>query len=147
MDKIKNLRFISFIVLVIVIVIISLKFKLTLLAPPFAVSAYLITSEHRGEFSGPYSVAISYIFVIITTTIFHIFLGVGTISLILNIAIVGLFITYTQFRHPPALALTIFSFIAHNDFLFIISALSIAALLFISDLLLDRIEQKYSTKN
>ncbi len=126
-------QMISFLILFAIISMISYVFKIILLAPPFAVSAYLITVENRGRFSHPNSLIISYLLVITLTTIFHMLMGTQYLSIYLNVSLVAIFITYSRFRHPPAIALTIFSYIAHNDVLFVESSLMIAVILWFAD--------------
>ncbi|PYB67781.1 hypothetical protein DMB44_07835 [Thermoplasma sp. Kam2015] len=129
----RSYRIIYFLILFAIISAISYVFKIILLAPPFAVSAYLITVESRGRFSDPNSIIVSYLLVIALTTIFHIFLGVQFLSIYLNVSLIAIFITLSRFRHPPAIALAIFSYIAHNDILFVESSLVIAAILWLAD--------------
>ncbi|CAC12464.1 hypothetical membrane protein [Thermoplasma acidophilum] len=130
--------FAYFLIIFAVIVAISLVFRVALLAPPFAVSAYLITVAHRGKYSMPESVLISYIAVILITTAFHLSIGVGPISLYLTTLAVAAIITFTKYSHPPAIALAIFSFIVHSDVIFAESSLIIVAVLVVSDILIHR---------
>ncbi|MGI0067415.1 MAG: hypothetical protein ACREB9_03210 [Thermoplasmata archaeon] len=49
-----------------------------------------------------------------SAALFQAALGLTVLALVLNVLVVSLFVTFTPFSHPPALALTIFSFIAHD---------------------------------
>ncbi|MCY0852212.1 MAG: HPP family protein [Thermoplasma acidophilum] len=134
----QRIAFACFLVIFAVIVSVTLVFRIALLAPPFAVSAYLITIAHRGKYSKPESILVSYIAVIAITTAFHLAIGIGPISLYLTTLAVSAIITFTRYSHPPAIALAIFSYIVHEDAIFAESSLLIVAILVISDVLIHR---------
>lgn len=101
-----------------------------ILAPPYAVSAYLIVFQRNTKYSSRESLVSTYTLVILSSDILHFLLGVSLIGMVLNVVIVSAFVTFTNLTHPPAIALTIFSYIAGNSLDFTISsALSLAALL------------------
>ncbi|BAB59395.1 hypothetical protein [Thermoplasma volcanium GSS1] len=133
MNRWKNI--LSFLAIFGIIIVWTYVFRLALLAPPFAVSAYLISVEHRGRFSKPDSLIVSYVAVILSTTLLHILLGTGVIQLYLNVVIISILITFTRFKHPPAIALAVFSYIEHNDVKFVESSIIILIVLWLADLI------------
>lgn len=118
MDKEKAIEFLVYTIAILVIIAISSYDSLFLLAPPYAVTAYLMIFENRSKFSKRSYVAISYLFVIFSSEIIHLTLGISPYFMALNVVIVSLFISYSKFSHPPAIALTIFSYIVHNTIFF-----------------------------
>lgn len=118
MDKEKAIEFLVYTVAILVIIAISFYDSLFLLAPPYAVSAYLMIFENQSKFSKKSYVAVSYLFVILSSKIIHLALGISTYFMALNVVIVSLFISYSKFSHSPAIALTIFSYIVHNTIFF-----------------------------
>lgn len=101
-----------------------------ILAPPYAVSAYLIVFERNTKYSSMGSLVSTYALVILSSDTLHFLLGVSLVGMVLNVVIVSAFVTFTNLTHPPAIALTIFSYIAGNPLDFTISSvLSMAALL------------------
>lgn len=123
MDNNRILKYLEFVVLVSVIIAITSYKGLFLLAPPYAVSAYLATFEPSGKHSKRLCIIFSYFVVIVSTEFFHILIGISIISLILNVLVVSFFITFSRYSHPPAIALTIFSYIVHNSEIFVITSL------------------------
>ncbi len=104
-----------------------------ILAPPYAVSAYLVVFQRNTKYSSRQSLAATYTLVILSSDTLHFILGESIIGMVLNVVIVSAFVTFTNFTHPPAIALTIFSFIAGNPLDFTISSvLSLVALLTVS---------------
>ena len=112
--------------------------KSFLLAPPYAVSAYLLIFERESKFSRPENIAVSYVFVIISSEAIHLILGIDFTALMLNMLIVSAFISFTKYSHPPALALTIFSYIVHNSTDFIYTSLIVLAIIVVSDLFIKK---------
>lgn len=121
----------------IMMMVISVQ-KSFLLAPPYAVSAYLLIFERESKFSRPENIAVSYVFVIISSEVFHLTLGTDLTALMLNMLIVSAFISFTKYSHPPALALTIFSYIVHNTPDFVYTSLIVLAIIVVSDLLIKK---------
>ena len=121
-ENLKIFDLLGFLACVSILILITGSFSL-LLAPPYAVTLYLIIYDSRGKYSSPLAITISYLFVLVTTEILHVSLGISEFSLILNVIAVSLFISLSRYSHPPALALTIFSYIEHNTFLFIVTSL------------------------
>ncbi|MBX8631805.1 MAG: HPP family protein [Thermoplasmata archaeon] len=107
-----------------------------LLAPPYAVTAYLLVFERESKFSKAGNIAASYIFVIISSEAIHLTLGISASALVLNLVAVSLFISFTKYSHPPALALTIFSYIAHNSVEFTITSFVVLAIAITADVLI-----------
>ncbi len=110
-----------------------------ILAPPYAVSAYLIVFQKGTKYASRTSLLATYSLVIASSDLLHFMLGASLSGIIVNVIIVSAFITFTDLSHPPAIALTIFSYIAGDPLDFTISSvLSLSALLVASILL-----QKY----
>ncbi|MGC8608542.1 MAG: hypothetical protein ACP5UV_01580 [Thermoplasmata archaeon] len=121
--------------------LISFRKNFFVLAPPYAVTAYLVTMDPKGKYSRAENIALSYIIVIITTEILHFLLGFSYIPLIINVLIVSIFISYSKYSHPPAIALTIFSYIIHGTVPFVIASVSVLAMIIIFRLLLNVLEK------
>ena len=104
-----------------------------ILAPPYAVSAYLVVFKRKTKYSSKESLVATYGVVILSSDAFHFLLGESLVGMILNVLIVSAFITFTNLTHPPAIALTIFSYLAGDSLDFTISSgLSLLALLLAS---------------
>ena len=100
------------------------------MATQYAVSAYLIIFERNTKFSSRWSLATTYALVILSSDILHFFLGGSLAGMVINVVIGFAFVTFTNLAHPPAIALTIFSYIAGNPLDFTISSVpSLGALL------------------
>ena len=101
-----------------------------ILAPPYAVSAYLVVFQKKTKYSSRESLFATYGVVILSSDAFHFLLGQSLFGMILNVLIVSAFVTFTNLTHPPAIALTIFSYLAGDPLDFTISSgLSLLALL------------------
>ncbi len=137
-----HIRHIMFLTLFIIIVAISFDRNFFVLAPPYAVTAYLVTMDPRGKYSKTENIALSYILVIFTTEVLHFLLGFSYIPLIINVSVISIFISYTKYAHPPALALTIFSYIVHSTIPFVIASFSVLAIILIFRLILNIFEKK-----
>lgn len=137
-----HIRHILFLTLFVIIVMISFERKFFVLAPPYAVTAYLVTMDPKGKYSKTENIAFSYLLVIFTTEILHFLLGFSYIPLLINVIVISIFISYTKYAHPPALALTIFSYIIHSAIPFIIASISVLAIIVIFKLILDMLEKK-----
>ena len=134
------LSFLLYLTFISIIVIGSSYDDLFLVAPPYAVSLYLITFESKSKFSRKKNIIFSYSFVILTTELIHVIMGIGTLPLLLNLILVSTFISFSKFSHPPALALTIFSYIEHQLTAFTIDSVVIMGVVIIAELANERIE-------
>lgn len=127
----KAIGFLFYTATLLIIIAISSYGSLFLLAPPYAVSAYLMIFESKSKFSRKSFVAVSYIFVILSSEIIHISLGISLYSMALNVIIVSLFVSYSRYSHPPAIALAIFSYIVHNALSFAITSLIVLSVILV----------------
>jgi hypothetical protein len=109
-----------------------------ILAPPYAVSAYLVVFQRNTKYASRKSLLATYLLVIITSDIIHIVLGTGLDGLILNVIIISAFITFTEFSHPPAIALAIFSYIVADPLDFTISSILALAALLAGSLIIEK---------
>jgi len=109
-----------------------------ILAPPYAVSAYLVVFQRNTKYASRKSLLATYLLVIITSDIIHIVLGTGLDGLILNVIIISAFITFTEFSHPPAIALAIFSYIVADPLDFTISSILALAALLTGSLIIEK---------
>lgn len=109
-----------------------------LLAPPYAVSAYLIVFQRNTKFSSMRSIGATYALVILSSDILHFFLGVSLAGMIISVVIVSAFVTFTNLTHPPAIALTIFSYIAGNPLDFTISSVLSLGVLLTASLIMEK---------
>ena len=120
---------------------VMLGFKSLLLAPPYAVTVYLVVFHRGSSYARVRSIVAAYLFVIVTTEGFELTLGTTALSLVLNVIVVAAFITFTPYTHPPALALTIFSYIVgnvHDPVGFVLSSVLVLAIVAGADLVLQR---------
>ncbi|MEM3846161.1 MAG: HPP family protein [Candidatus Parvarchaeota archaeon] len=120
-----------------IISLISIR-KNYILAPPYAVSAYLIVFQRRTKYSSRSGIIASYLFVILSSYILHILFSQSILGMVLNVIAVSALITFTGFTHPPAIALTIFSYLDDNIIDFTISTLLALIILVVSSLLIDQ---------
>ena len=109
-----------------------------ILAPPYAVSAYLVVFQRNTKYASRKSLLATYLLVIITSDIIHIVLGTGLDGLILNVIIISAFITFTEFSHPPAIALAIFSYIVADPLDFTMSSILALAALLTGSLIIEK---------
>jgi hypothetical protein len=131
-DKLyKLIDFAFYVITVIIIILISSFNALFLLAPPYAVTAYLIIFEHGGKFSKKKSVLFSYLFVIFSSEFIHLALGISPLYMTANVIIVSAFISFTGNNHPPAIALTIFSYIVHSTVYFALTSILVLLVIMI----------------
>lgn len=114
-----------------------------ILAPPYAVSAYLIVFQRNTRYSSRQSLIATYTLVILSSDILHFLLGESLAGMVINVVIVSAFVTFTNLTHPPAIALTIFSYIAGNPLDFTISSVLSLGALVAASLIID----KYGLKN
>ncbi|MCL4451421.1 MAG: HPP family protein [Candidatus Thermoplasmatota archaeon] len=135
-DKIKD-YVIYLIIFAVIVSLITIRGNY-ILAPPYAVSAYLVVFQRNTKYSSRKSLMSTYLLVIITSDIIHLALGAALDGLILNVIIISAFITFTELSHPPAIALAIFSYIAGDPLDFTISSFLALAALLASSLILDR---------
>ncbi|MGP6293554.1 HPP family protein [Caldiplasma sukawensis] len=144
MDRsVKLLKYTEFAIILLIIVYLNYRFSYSLLlSPPFAVTAYLSIFKNKESYSKASSIIISYVIVVLSTELFHITLGLGYLSLTFNVLLISFFITFTEFNHPPAIALTIFSYISHSPEKFVISSISIALLIIVWKYICDYINEK-----
>ena len=125
------------IILAVIISLITIRGNY-ILAPPYAVSAYILVFQRNTKYASRKSLVATYLLVITTSDIIHLVLGTGLDGLVLNVIVISAFITFSEFSHPPAIALAIFSYIAADPLDFSISSLLALAALLASSFILDR---------
>ncbi len=131
-------NYLLFLVILSFIIALIYMQKNFLLAPPYAVTAYLIVFGRGTKYADIKSVAMSYLVVVASSELIHLLVGTSLIALVANILIVSAFITFTDFSHPPAIALTIFSYIVHDTLSFSISSLLALCIVLVFDVLIKR---------
>lgn len=94
-----------------------------LIAPPYAVTAYMVVFQNESRYTKILSIVSTYLLVIASSYLIHIVIGNTLIAMISNLVLVSAFITFTDYIHPPALALTVFSYIIHDQLGFTESSL------------------------
>jgi len=121
----------EFTLLFLLIVLISFYSKIIILAPPFGVSAYLITTMKSAEISRRSSILIMYSYAAGVAVLFHTFVGDGTYSMLFSVLAVAAFMVFSGVNHPPAIALAIFSYLqyTHPGYMFIIISFAVALLI------------------
>ncbi len=135
------IQYLVFFAIFLAIVGIILGSRSLLIAPPYAVTAYLVVFNRGSKYAQLRSVVGSYLAVIALSGVFELVLGVTVLALVLNVAAVSLFITFTPYSHPPALALTIFSYIAHDSVAFSLTSLVVLVIVAGADAAITRIPQ------
>ncbi len=85
------------------------------------------------------SLLVTYLLVIATSDIIHILIGADLAGMVVNVLIVSAFITFTDFSHPPAIALTIFAYIAGDPLDFTVSSLLALSALMIGSIAVEKI--------
>ncbi|MEM0121052.1 MAG: HPP family protein [Thermoprotei archaeon] len=150
MDRARVIDFTMFVLCTLIILFVTLRRGVFLIAPPYDVSAYLVIFEKQSRFSKPTSTVFSYIAVIVSSLILHYTLGDSVVSLALNVLIVAAFISFTRYSHPPALALTIFSYLTGDLLGFTLTSLLVLLIIFTvaqaSNILLQHIKLVSSVK-
>lgn len=132
-------RFCLFLSLFFVIVGVILGSGSLLVAPPYAVTAYLVAFNRESRYSEPSSIFASYLVVIASSEAFEFLFGISTVALVANVTIVALFIAFTRYSHPPALALTIFSYIVHDSVSFVLSSLVVLVIVTVADAAIEKV--------
>ena len=127
-------RFSLFFAIFLAIVGVIVVSKTLLIAPPYAVTAYLVVFNRGARYARPGSIVASYLAVIASSEVFELAFGVTLLALVLNVTLVSLFISFTPFSHPPALALTIFSYIVHDSVSFVATSLVVLLIVTVGDL-------------
>ena len=103
--------------------------RVFLIAPPYAVTAYLIVFNHGERYARPRSIVASYLAVLASSAVFELFLGITLFALVANVVLISAFIAFSGYAHPPALALTIFSYLVHDPITFSLTSLVILGVL------------------
>ena len=137
--------FVIFLVTISLIVGITSSTGLLLLAPPYGVTAYLATFVRKSEFSKPEGIVLSYTIVILSTEVLKYFYGHSALAVLLNVVIVSAFISFTRFKHPPAIALTIFSYIIHTTISFLLASIVVLGIIIGIHTLVRRIDTGFHT--
>lgn len=127
-------RFLAFLAIFLSIVALRLGSQTLLIAPPFAVTGYLVVFHPGTRYARPTGIVASYLVVIASSEMFEFLFGVTTLSLVLNVILVSVFITFTPWSHPPALALTIFSYLVHDSLSFVLASLAVLLIVTAADL-------------
>ena len=127
-----------FMAIFLAIVAVIYASKTFLIAPPYAVTAYLVVFNRGSKYAEPSSIFVSYLVVIGTTLVFEALFGVTLPTLVVNLTVVALFLSFTRFSHPPALALTIFSYIVHETVSFVLTSLVVLGIVIVADLVIRR---------
>ncbi len=131
-------QFLVFMAIFLAIVAVIYASKTFLIAPPYAVTAYLVVFNRGTKYAEPSSILASYLVVIGTTLAFESLFGVTLPTLVVNVTVVALFLSFTRFSHPPAIALTIFSYIVHDTVSFVLTSLVVLAIVIVADLVIRR---------
>jgi hypothetical protein len=132
-------RFSVFFTIFLAIVGVIVVAKTLLIAPPYAVTAYLVVFNRGTRYALPRSIVASYLVVIASSEAFELVFGVTVLALFLNVTVVSLFIAFTAYSHPPALALTIFSYIVHDSLSFVLTSLVVLIIVTMADVVLERV--------
>lgn len=109
-----------------------------ILAPPYAVSAYIVVFQRNTKYASRKSLISAYLLVILTSDVIQLVLGFGLAGMLLNVIVVSAFITFTDLSHPPAIALAIFSYIVSDPIDFTISSLLALAAIVVGSYIIDK---------
>lgn len=132
-------RFSLFFAIFLIIIGVIVVFKNLLIAPPYAVTAYLMVYNRGSRYAQPRSIVAAYLVVIASSAALEFVLGVTVLSLTLNVALVSLFISFTPFTHPPALALTIFSYLVRDSPSFVLTSLVVLLIVVVVDIVFGQV--------
>lgn len=132
-------RFSLFFAIFLLIIGVIVVFKNLLIAPPYAVTAYLMVYNRGSRYAQPRSIVAAYLVVIASSAALEFVLGVTVLSLTLNVALVSLFISFTPFTHPPALALTIFSYLVRDSPSFVLTSLVVLLIVVVVDVVFGQV--------
>jgi hypothetical protein len=138
--------FIIFFITMSVVATVAVYTHLLLLAPPLGVTVYLATLARRSDASRPEVVAGSYAFVMASTLVLQTVLGFSTVTAVTNVLLVSAFIFFTRFKHPPAVALTLFSFIAHTTVTLVLTVAVFLAIVIGIQFAVERINKSIEAK-
>ena len=114
-----------------------------ILAPPYAVSAYIIVFQRNTKYSSRKSLAVTYVLVIVSSDVLHVIFSGTLPGMILDVLVVSGFITFTNYSHPPAIALTIFSYLVASPLDFTVSSVLSLMALFTSSIVLEKYIFRY----
>jgi len=134
-----GVRFLLFFAIFLAIVEVIVVSKTLLIAPPYAVTAYLMVFNRGTKYAQPRSIVASYLVVIASSVAIEYAFGVTVLALVLNVTVVALFIAFTEFSHPPALALTIFSYIVRDSPNFVLTSLVVLFIVVVADITMARV--------
>ena len=109
-----------------------------ILAPPYAVSAYLLVFQKDSGYSKRKCLIATYLVVIASSDLLHLLLLGGLAGIIIDVIVVSAFTTFTDLTHPPAIALAIFSYIIGSPLDFTISSLLSLGALLAGSILIER---------
>jgi hypothetical protein len=133
-------RFALFFVLFLAIVGVIVGSRNLLIAPPFAVTAYLVVFNRSSRYSRASSIAASYLVVIASSELLEYTLGTTVEALVVNVALVAAFITLTPLSHPPAIALTIFAYIVHDTTSVVLASVVVVIVVAVADVVFGRVK-------
>ncbi|MGC8696576.1 MAG: HPP family protein [Conexivisphaera sp.] len=140
MDRARLRHFTMYLAVLTAILWMSSISRQFVLAPPYAVSAYLLTFERDTKFSRRSGFVASYLFAVASSEALHAIVGSSELAMSANIVLVSMFVAMTRYCHPPAIALTIFSYLVYRDLPFVVTSLAVIALVlaasFAEDLLM-----------
>lgn len=111
-----------------------------LIAPPYAVTAFLVVFDRGSSYSRRRNVVAAYLAVIASSVALTTTVGTVEVALVVNLVLVSAFVTFTPFAHPPALALTIFAYISHDAIGLAFGSLLVLGMVVVLDVLLTRVE-------
>lgn len=113
-----------------------------LIAPPYAVTAYLVIFQRETPNARIKNILSTYLLVIVSSYLIHVLLGDTVPAMAFNLVLISAFITFTDFTHPPAIALTVFSYLTHDQLAFTEASLLALAVIVASSLVLVRTGRK-----
>ena len=145
MDGARLRRFTLYLTILAAILLMSSILRQFILAPPYAVSAYLLTFERDTKFSRRDGFAASYLFAVASSEALHVILGPSELAMSLNVILVSIFVALTKYSHPPAIALTIFSYLVYRDLPFVETSLAVMLLVLAGSFAGDLLTRSSST--
>ena len=140
-SRLKN-YLIFLLVLSIIFACISIN-KSFLIAPPYAVTAYLVIFQGDTPNARIKNILSTYLLVIASSYLIHVLLGDTVPAMVFNLVLISAFITFTDFTHPPAIALTVFSYLTHDQLAFMEASLLALTVIVTSSLIINRIQGKW----
>jgi hypothetical protein len=114
---------------------------LLLLAPPYGDTTHIATYTKRSEFSEPQDYVVSCLRDSHNgDSAYGARVNIVSILNLVNVILVSAFISFTRLKHPPVIALTIFSYVIHETVSFALASAVVLAIIVVAQYLERRLD-------